>query len=482
MKIAGITIGIVLVASQAWAADIKVTLKKKAEAGDAASQYQLAERYAEADGVDQNYQTALKWARLAADQGNAKAQYRMASILFLGSAGESRQPEALQLFRKSAAGLEKLAEEGDADARAKLGILCARGIGVEKDAERAAKLFTQAADAGVVKAQVDLAGAYLLGNGVGRNPTTAGEWFTKAAEAGHGQAQVQLGMLCIQGTGREQDIAQGMEWLGKAATHRNPEFSKQAKNLLTRLKESPPKRGPDMKALRARAQKGELKAQLELAQRHEIGAGVPVNVGAVRQWLKAATAQGSSAAAHRLGGILMLGRAGKKEPAVAVRYWKLAAELGYGGAQVDYAVACAKGDGLEKNLPEAYYWSLIARRGNTSEEQERNLRALQGVITSGLEPDEILSGLTRSRSWKAPPGDKARLLWVKAHFGDAAAQLELGKSLSESRPSEALKWLELAAKAKANGATAAVKNVAEKLTKQEVDQVQTAVKAFKPLK
>ena len=157
-------------------------------------------------------------------------------------------------------------------------------------------------------------------------------------------------------------------------------------------------------------------------------------------------------------------------------------ELGYGGAQVDYAVACAKGDGLEKNLPEAYYWSLIARRGNTSEEQERNLRALQGVITSGLEPDEILSGLTRSRSWKAPPGEKARLLWVKAHFGDAAAQLELGKSLSESRPSEALKWLELAAKAKANGATAAVKNVAEKLTKQEVDQVQTAVKAFKPLK
>ena len=157
-------------------------------------------------------------------------------------------------------------------------------------------------------------------------------------------------------------------------------LSKQAKNLLTRLKESPPKRGPDMKALRGRAQKGELKAQLELAQRHEIGAGVPVNVGAVRQWLKAATAQGSSAAAHRLGGILMLGRAGKKEPAVAVRYWKLAAELGYGGAQVDYAVACAKGDGLEKNLPEAYYWSLIARRGNTSEEQERNLAALNRLI------------------------------------------------------------------------------------------------------
>ena len=77
----------------------------------------------------------------------------------------------------------------------------------------------------MVKAQVDLAGAYLLGNGVRRNATTAGDWFAKAAEAGHGQAQVQLGMLCIQGTGREQDIAQGMEWLGKATAHRNPELS-----------------------------------------------------------------------------------------------------------------------------------------------------------------------------------------------------------------------------------------------------------------
>ena len=481
MKLVGIVIGILLAAGPSWAADLKATLKK-AEAGEAASQYQLAERYAEADGVDQDYQAALKWARQAADQGNAKAQYRMASILFLGVTGESRQPEALQLFRKSAEGLEKLAKEGDVDARAKLGILCARGIGVEKDAERAAKLFTQAAEAGVVKAQVDLAGAYLLGNGVGRNATTAGEWFAKAAEAGHGQAQVQLGMLCIQGTGREQDIAQGMEWLDKATVHRNPEFSKQAKSLLNRLRESPPKPGPDMKALRMRAEKGELKAQLELAQRHEIGAGVSVNMAAVRQWLKAATVQGSAAAAHRLGGILMLGRVGEKEPVVAAGYWKLAAELGYGGAQVDYAVACAKGDGLEKNMPEAYYWALIARRSNTSEEQERNLRALQGVITSGLEPEEILSGLTRSRAWKAPTDEKAKLRWVKAHFGDASAQLELGKSLSESRPGEALKWLELAAAAKAKGASVAAKELAGTLSKQQTNQVQAAVKAFKPLK
>jgi hypothetical protein len=104
------------------------------------------------------------------------------------------------------------------------------------------------------------------------------------------------------------------------------------------------------------------------------------------------------------------------------------------------------------------------------------------VITSGLEPEEILSGLTRSRSWKAPTDEKAKLRWVKAQFGNAGAQLELGKSLVESRPREALKWLKLAAAAKEKGAAATAKELAGTLSKKEIDQVQAAVKAFKPLK
>ena len=45
MKLAGLVIGILLAAGPSWAADLKATLKK-AEAGEAASQYQLAERLA----------------------------------------------------------------------------------------------------------------------------------------------------------------------------------------------------------------------------------------------------------------------------------------------------------------------------------------------------------------------------------------------------------------------------------------------------
>ena len=71
---------------------------------------------------------------------------------------------------------------------------------------------------------------------------------------------------------------------------------------------------------------------------------------------------------------------------------------------------------------------------------------------------------------------------MKAQFGNAGAQLELGKSLVESRPREALKWLKLAAAAKEKGAAATAKELAGTLSKKEIDQVQAAVKAFKPLK
>jgi TPR repeat protein len=46
-----------------------------AEQGFAAAQYSVASAYANGQGAPQNYAEAAKWARLAADQGSAIAQY-----------------------------------------------------------------------------------------------------------------------------------------------------------------------------------------------------------------------------------------------------------------------------------------------------------------------------------------------------------------------------------------------------------------------
>jgi hypothetical protein len=457
------------------------SLRKKAEKGDADAQYQLAEMYAEAQGVDQDYAKASQWARKAADQGNAKAQYRLASIMYMGLNGERLQPQGLQLFQKARAGLELLANNNDPDAKGKLGILFARGIGVQKDLEQASKLFEEAAKAGSVKAQSDLAAAYLMGRGVERNPTTAGFWFEKAAKAGYAEAQIQYGLMKIQGTGCRQDIKIGLAWLKKASQQRHPEGAKQAKVLLERLRGNPPKIGTNIDALINRAKKNELEAQWELAQRYEFGKGVKVDFSEAIKWLDAASRQGFEAAAHRLGGMFMMGYGTEKNVQRGAAYWKLAAELGHSGAQVDFAVASRQGDGVAKNLQEAYYWMLIARRGVTSEEQQEKLLVLQKIIASGLKSDEILQGLKRSREWRRPEKKKVRIHLVGAEYGDPESQFAYGQFIVNTHPVEALKWFRLAQEGKVKGAAKSADEQASKLSKAQIELVEKRVKEFKPL-
>ena len=460
--------------------DLTVLLRK-AEKGDVEAQYQLAEKYSEAIGVEQDYGKSYHWAKKAADQGNPKAQYRLASIIYTGGIGPKNQPEALQLFLESFIGLKKLSEKGDSDARSKLGILYARGVGVKKDLTEAAKLFGQAARVGHVKAQLDLATAYLQGSGVNRNPTTAKHWFEKAAKAGNGQAQIELGLLYIRGIGCRQNIMSGMDWIQKAAIQKHPSYAKQASNLLSRLEINPPQNGPDIDALIKRAETGEIKAQLELANRYEQGAGIKVDFSAVLRWLDAAARQGSASASHHLGGMLMAGRGMKKNPERAVHYWNLAAKLGLRGAQLDYAVACAKGYGMHKNLPEAYYWMLVVRKATPADEQQNSLRSLQAAISAGLKPDDILECLKRSRAWEHPQDHETRLQIVLAEYGEPKAQYARGLAIQDSHPVEALKWLRLAEKAKVKGSEKSAAELATKLSKLQVETAGDLMGRFNPL-
>jgi len=52
-------------------------LKLAAAEGDADTQYELAELYAEGDGVEQNWVEAVKWYRKAAEQGHDLAQFKV---------------------------------------------------------------------------------------------------------------------------------------------------------------------------------------------------------------------------------------------------------------------------------------------------------------------------------------------------------------------------------------------------------------------
>jgi TPR repeat protein len=75
---------------------------RNAESGDAAWQNYIGNMYAEGRGVDQNYQEAVKWYRLAAEQDFAEAQYNLGVMLENGTGVEVNNQEAIKWYRLAA--------------------------------------------------------------------------------------------------------------------------------------------------------------------------------------------------------------------------------------------------------------------------------------------------------------------------------------------------------------------------------------------
>jgi putative methionine-R-sulfoxide reductase with GAF domain len=113
----------------------------RGNAGDPIAQYEMAVRYADGEGVPQNYQDAMAWFAKAAANGNEKAQW-------------------------------------------KLGLGYIKGIGVPHDEREAVIWFKRAANRGDIRAQSALSDVYLRGRGVPRDYVRAYTWANIAAGLG----------------------------------------------------------------------------------------------------------------------------------------------------------------------------------------------------------------------------------------------------------------------------------------------------------
>ena len=100
--------------------------KRLAVGGDKGAQYKLGEIYDFGQGLEQNYKEALKWYRMAAEQGLVEAQYNLGTVYLQGNEVPQDHKEAVKWFRMAA-------DQGYADAQYNLGALYAMGKGVDKD-------------------------------------------------------------------------------------------------------------------------------------------------------------------------------------------------------------------------------------------------------------------------------------------------------------------------------------------------------------
>ncbi|GMQ99203.1 MAG: hypothetical protein BMS9Abin18_0019 [Zetaproteobacteria bacterium] len=82
----------------------------------------------------------------------------------------------------------------------------------------AATLFQQAAEKGNRRAQYQLGLLYARGDGVQKNLVKAREWLRKAAMQGHPKAQFYLGQMYVFGDGGEKDNVKATTWFWLAKT------------------------------------------------------------------------------------------------------------------------------------------------------------------------------------------------------------------------------------------------------------------------
>ena len=149
-----------------------------------------------------DYAEAVKMFRLAADQGDATAQYNLGVMYAKGKGVPQDHAEAVKWYRLAA-------DQGEARAQFILGIMYAKGEGVTHDYAKAVKWFRLAADQGEAMAQFSLGAMYAQGVGVPQDYVLAHMWFNLSAAQGDDRRGGQI-------SGRPQPVKMTPDQLAEA--------------------------------------------------------------------------------------------------------------------------------------------------------------------------------------------------------------------------------------------------------------------------
>jgi TPR repeat protein len=395
-----------LVLPVSLAAADREALEKQAATGEAEAQYQLAEAYFWGHGGQQNLEQAADWARLSAEQGNAKGEYRFAVQLILGQGLKSNNENDKQGYEwlaKASIGLQKLADQGDHDAQYKLALLYFTGLvkGEEDnpyhiDEKKVVDLVKKAANGENVSSQFRLSVLHRYGIAVNRSNEKSVEWLRKAADNGSVYAANALWMMF-----------------------------RQFKGQLVKLDEAKP-------------------------------------------YLKSAAKQGLATAQHQYGVALGEGLLGGIDQEAGIEWVKKAAEQGLDPAQLLLGVTLSSDKILDQDLESSFVWLSLASTSQSREiraKARKTLAGIRGEITpakqldlqqqvKNFKPKESLVTRNVDLGLQGAGRDitfpkQVDLLTALADEGNTAAMYKLGEvSRRAGKTKESLVWLEKAAKKK----------------------------------
>jgi len=174
-------------------------LRTAAEQGDAEAQYKLASVYAKGNGVSRDDVRSVHWMRKAAENGHAEAQDKVGGLYDNISTYE-RDPD---LFK-----------DDEFDKRL---LRLSRGT-PEGNGREAVRWYRKAAEQGHAEAQFALALTYRYGlRGTAINGSEAKRWYLKIAERDPGLGYSSIGYMYADGAGVPQNGREAVRWLHKGA-------------------------------------------------------------------------------------------------------------------------------------------------------------------------------------------------------------------------------------------------------------------------
>lgn len=309
--------------------------------------------------------------------------------------GQARAAYTRKDYPVAAKTLRPLAEQGNADAQAMLGMLYDQGHGVTLNYVEAAKWYSKAAEQGIAQAQFLLGVLYDNGHGVGQDYAQAFKWYRKAAEQGLAEAQSCLGWMYNHGQGVAQNYVESAKWYGKAAdqNHAEAQFNLGLMYTLGQGVRQNSQEAVDY--FRKAADQGYAKAQFALGMAFVLGKGVPKNYDDAASWYRKAADQGYAEAQYNLGMLYEGGYGVVQSYADAVKWFRRAAEHGHLSAQKLLGIMYSEGKGVKKDNLAAYLWTSLAASSGDS-----NDIRLRDFVAQKLTRTQLAKAQQMAREWK----------------------------------------------------------------------------------
>ncbi|MEM7386873.1 MAG: tetratricopeptide repeat protein [Verrucomicrobiota bacterium] len=313
----------------AWLAE----LKTKATAGDATAQKKLGDLYRTGQGgftpfllqrAPVDLAEAAKWYAMAAEQGNAAAQYHYAIALIEGRGVEKDANAGVPW-------LFKAAEGGEAEAQAQIGEWF---LSMEGKAEMAIDWLRKAAAQDHAQAMFFLAKELHTGERTAKSVPEAVTWYEKVAAKDVVIGKMALAKIYDEGADgvpANRDLA--MRWYQRSLGHNNKESGEATQRLAELLGNAPEESNVPfliLQRLYPLARAGNVEAMFELGVTLVVGTKIVEDREEGLKWMQASAFAGNVKAQNELAAIHMGGFPGfEVEPDKALPWAKMSAKAGH---------------------------------------------------------------------------------------------------------------------------------------------------------